>query len=73
MKKRLFQYAVLHHVTTSEEKDSKGCSTVNTEVLVEPKTLLAKNEKEVGMRVARELPDNVMDDLDNVEIIVRPF
>lgn len=68
-KKRLFEYAVLHHITTTvdNEKDTQ------TTILVKPTVKLAKDERALGMVIARELPEDLIDDLDNVEIIIRSF
>ena len=65
MKKKLFEYAVLHH----DQKDE----TVETDIIVKPTTLLAANEDTAALLVAREIPDNYIEDLENVEIIIRPF
>lgn len=64
-KKRLFEYAVLHHQKV--EKETETC------LLIKPTVELAKDEKSLGMMIARKLPETLLDDLDNVEIIIRPF
>ena len=69
-KLRLFQYAVVLHKT--ETKDGKT-TYVGAEVIVEPATILAKNEKEVVFKATRLVPEDKATDPDNVEIIVRPF
>lgn len=66
-KLKLFEYVVLHHIT-----NKKG-EVKDTEVLLNPDTILEKDEKTVAVRIHRMLPTEVIDDLDNVEIIVRPF
>jgi hypothetical protein len=42
-------------------------------LLVSPKFVLAKSDKEVAMRAAREIPETHLDKLDQVEVCVRPF
>jgi phosphohistidine swiveling domain-containing protein len=69
MKLKLFEYAVLLH--PEEDKDGKVIG--KTEVIKLPSVLLAKDEKQVGILVAREIPKEHIDTLDRVEIIVRPF
>lgn len=69
MKMKLFEYAMLLH----PEVDRDGKTEGKTEVLKHPSTLLAQDEKQVGMLAAREIPDKHIDHLDRVEIIVRPF
>lgn len=69
-KQRLFQYAVILHKT--EVKNGKT-EYVGAEVIVEPSTILAKNEKEVVFKATRLVPEDKATDPDNVEIIVRPF
>lgn len=67
MKLRLFEYAVLLHPETKKEEKNK------TILVKQPAWLLAKDEKQVGMLAAREVPEKYLDQLDRVEIIVRPF
>lgn len=65
-KKQLFEYAVLHHKKISDDN-------FETVVIIEPTTKLAKDERSLGMVVARELPADLLDDLDNVDILIRSF
>lgn len=64
----LFEYVVLQHPT--KEEAEKG---VKTKIIIEPSRELAQDEKSVGMKIARKLPDEVMDSIQNIEIIIRPF
>jgi hypothetical protein len=69
---KLFEYAVIYHPKTV--KDSAGNETQGPdELLVKPTFLLAKSDKEVAMRAAREIPDAYLDKLDQIEVCVRPF
>lgn len=67
MKLKLFEYAILLH--PKDEKSDKD----KTVILREKRTLLAKDEKEVATRAAREIDEKHLDHLDRVEILVRPF
>ncbi len=69
MKLRLFEYAMLLH----PELDAEGKDKGKTVILKEMTCVLAKDDKQVGMLAAREIPAENMDHLDRVEIIVRPF
>jgi hypothetical protein len=69
MKLRLFEYAVLLH----PEEDKDGKETGKTQVLKELTTLLAKDEGQVGLLAAREVPSEHVGHLERVEILVRPF
>ena len=66
-KQRLFEYAVLYHPKAKKNQE------VESEIVLFPTIVLASDEKEVFMRVARELPDEFMSKLDRVEILTRPF
>ena len=68
--KKLFQYAVLFH--KHEIIDSKNVYK-ETILLIEPKTILAKDEKEVAFKATREIPEEYASASENIEIIVRPF
>ena len=67
-KLNLFEYWVLKHPTEEQEKEGKI-----TELLIAPTHILASDVKTVNMKVARLLPENEMDNLDNIQIGVRPF
>lgn len=64
-RKSLYEYAVLHHKETEDN--------IETELLIKPTIELAKDERSLGMMIARKLPESLLDDLDNIEIIIRPF
>jgi hypothetical protein len=69
---RLFEYAVLYHPKVV--KDALGNETQGPDkILVEPKFVLAANDKEVAMRASREIDEAYLDKLEQVEIVVRPF
>lgn len=69
MKLKLFEYAVLLH----PELDKEGKFIGKTTLLKEPALLLAKDEQQVGMLAAREVPKEHLEHLERVEIVVRPF
>lgn len=69
MKLKLFEYCMLVHPET--DKDGKDIG--KTQLLKEPTRLLAKDEQQVGMLAAREVPTEHLEHLERVEIIVRPF
>jgi len=62
----LFQYAILWH-PTKEQKDKKS------EVIVEPTTILAKNPSVAQMMAVKAIPDKYTDQLEQVDIAIRPF
>jgi len=68
-KSKLFQYAVLKHPKTNKEGKTEG----NTEVLVQPTTILAVDEKTAAIKVAKAIPDNEMENLENIEIVLQSF
>lgn len=69
---KLFEYAILFHPKTV--KDQAGNETQGPDVLVKPPThVLAASDKEVAMRAAREIPEQYLDKLEQVEVCVRPF
>lgn len=69
MKKNIFQYAVLLHI-----KNEKG-EVVDTKMIVEPTTMLAKSENEVAFKVTRLIPEHVVseNEPENIEILVKSF
>lgn len=72
MASRLFEYAVLFHPKIV--KDAQGNETQGPDTIVhKPAFVLAKDDKEVAMRAARMIPEEYLDRLDQVEIVIRPF
>lgn len=68
-KSKLFQYAVLWHPTEKQSTD-EGKKSI---VLVDPTTILAKDVQSAGMSAAMKIPAEYKDQLDQVEIAIRPF
>jgi hypothetical protein len=66
---KLFEYAVFK----DEKLDKDGEVVDAAAVLVPPTVVLAKDEKLVGIRAAKAIGDEHMDDLDRIQIVVRPF
>lgn len=66
---KLFEYAIIYHPRKKEKEEEAKKS-----VLIQaPKTELASDDKEVAIIAARAIPDEYLDKLQDVEIIVRPF
>lgn len=66
---KLFEYAVFK----DEKLDKDGEVVEAAVVLVEPTTVLAKDDKQVGIRAAKAIPETEMDNLDRIQVVVRPF
>lgn len=65
---KLFEYAVVHHPVVKKDEEPKK-SVIVTDVT----RVLASSDQEVGMIAARSIPEEYLDRLDQVEIIIRPF
>lgn len=66
---KLFEYAMLLH----PKADAEGKEEGKTVILKGVSCVLARDEKQVGILAAREIPSDHIEELDRVEIIVRPF
>jgi hypothetical protein len=66
---RLFQYAILWHPTEKQKKDEG----LKSKVLIEPKTILTNDEKGAAMSAAMQIPSEHKDNLDQIDIVIRPF
>lgn len=64
--KQLFQYAVLLHKYIDKVY-------VDSEIIIQPTTRLAKSEKDLLFAVTREIPEEFAQDPDNIQILVRNF
>jgi len=70
---RLFEYAILWH--PKEKKDAAGnpMETKKSVIVQAPKTEIAVKEEDVAILAARAIPNEYVDKLDEIEIVVRPF
>ena len=68
-KSRLFQYAVLWHPTEKQLKEEG----LKSKLLVDMTTVLAADQQSVTMSAAMAIPTEYKDQLDQIEIAVRPF
>lgn len=68
-KSRLFQYAVLWHPTEKQVKEEG----LKSKLLVDMTTVLAADQQSVTMSAAMAIPTEYKDQLDQIEIAVRPF
>jgi hypothetical protein len=68
MKQQLFQYAVIWHPTKEQHEAGK-----KSKLLVEPKTILSQSKDSAFVLASREIPEQYLDELDQVEVVLRPF
>jgi len=68
--KSLFQYTVLYH---EYETTEKGKTYKDSQIISEPKFMLANSEKEVIFKATREVDEKYASDPDNVQILIRNF
>ena len=66
---KLFQYAILWHPTEKQTKDEG----LKSKILVPPATLIAADQQSALMAVSMEIPVDKKDQLDQIEICLRPF
>lgn len=67
---KLYEYAVW----IDEKRDKQTDAVVDpAKVLVAPTTTIAKDDGQVAMIAARQIPTEYEDRLDRVQISVRPF
>jgi hypothetical protein len=67
-KSKLFQYAIIWN--PSKDQIKNGAVPM---ILVEPKTVLAKDDRSVLIMASREIPADKLNELDQIDIPVRPF
>lgn len=65
--KSLFQYAAILHMYNAEGV------YVDSKIIIEPTTKLAKSEKELLFAITREIPEEYTDNPDNIQIVIRNF
>jgi hypothetical protein len=68
-KSKLFQYAVIWHPTDKQSKEE----CLKSKVLIDVETVLAVDVNSITMKAAMAIPSEYKDQLDQIEIVVRPF
>ena len=68
---KLFEFAVLYHPQPKKEDGIEVRAP--SEVIVALETIVARDDQEVLIKASRQIPDTYLDQLDRVEIAVRPF
>ena len=68
VKKNCYQTAVLWHPTAAQSKEGK-----KSKLIVEFKTTLETDDKSAGMKAIKSIPAEYDDQLEQIEIVVRPF
>ena len=68
--KKLFQYVVIFH---EDEETDKGRVFKDSQIIVEPKFVLANSEKEVIFKATREVDEKYASTPDDVQILIRNF
>lgn len=73
-KGKLFEFAVIYHPKQKVKKEGEDEPPSKKSVLVKaPESVLATSEQEVGILAARSVPEEYIDKLEDVEIVIRPF
>ncbi len=65
---KLYEFVALYH-----PKKKKGEEKQRSKVIVDIQRVVADSEEEVQMLAARAIPEEYTDELDRVELAVRPF
>ena len=68
-KQKLFQYAILWHPTEKQVKEEG----LKSKVIIDLKTITASDQNVAGMAAATDIPDENLSELDQIEIVLRPF
>ena len=69
---KLYEIAVLFHPLQTKEQKDRG-ETQKSMILVDPKYVLAKDDKEAQVLASRAIPEEYLNRLDQVEVAIRPF
>ncbi len=68
-KSKMFQYAVLWHPTEKQEKEEGS----KPKMIIEPKAILANDQNSATIAAAMDIPSEYKSQLDQIEVVLRPF
>ena len=66
---KLYEYAVI----LDEKRNKDDEVTDDSRIVVEPTTVLAKNDEQAQLLAARSIPEEHLAKLDRLQVVVRPF
>ena len=69
-KSTLYEIVVLWHPDPNNDDEMK---TKKSKVIIEPRYELANDEKSLLYRVSREIDEKYVEQMNQIEIIIRPF
>lgn len=71
---KLFQYSILFiPKDRGFSKNGKNLTIDKAQILKEPTSVLACDEKSALLIAARQIPEGYLDRLDEIEVALRPF
>lgn len=68
----VFEYMIIYHPPVKKDKDGNEIEG-KPEIVKDLTRVLAKDEKQALMLVARDIPEQYVDRLSDVELVIRPF
>ncbi len=68
MKSKLFQYAIIWHPNEAEAKDGKKSKLISS-----PAYILATDQNAAQIAAAMNIPAEYKDNLEQIDIAIRPF
>jgi hypothetical protein len=72
-KGKLFECAVLYHPLPKTDDKGNVVEQKSEMVSAGVKTVLASSEQQAGMIMARAIPEEFVEKLDQIEVLIRPF
>jgi hypothetical protein len=66
---KLFQYIILYHPPKEKDEKQKNAELISDGI----EHILANSEQQAMMLVAKKIPDEYLDDLNHLEVVIRPF
>ena len=66
---KLFQYAILWHPTEKQVKEEG----LKSKVLTELTTILAQDQSTASLSAVMQVPKELQNELDQIEVVIRPF
>lgn len=66
---KLFQYAILWHPTEKQIKDEG----LKSKILVDLKTIIASDQNTALMTASMDIPQDQRGQLEQIDIVLRPF
>lgn len=70
---KLYEYVGILQPKEAKKDEELSKEDQEARIVLGPDKILAKDDKSMQIKIHRQISENLLDDLDRLEILIRPF